>query len=60
MSMKFIITQDNDTANILINFGFKMLSKKSGTYFFANNNNIKMNFDAIDKSKIHFTNMLYI
>lgn len=57
---KFIITQDKAVSNILIAHGFHLLSSVCGTYTFVNGTNEKFNFDSIDATKLHFTNILHI
>lgn len=56
----FIITQDKSVSNILIAYGFRLLSNICGVYTFVNDTNKKFNFDSIDTTKIHFTNKLNI
>lgn len=55
---KFIMTQDESIRNILIANGFSLLSDVCGTYTFANNNNIKFNFEEIDIKKLVYTDRL--
>ena len=57
---KFIVTQDKSVSNLLIAHGFRLLSNISGTYTFVNETPEKFNFDSIDNTKLHFTNILHI
>lgn len=56
----FIVTQDASVSNLLIAHGFHLLSNISGTYTFVNKIPEKFNFDSIDTTKLHFTNILHI
>lgn len=55
---KFIIVQDKDTANKLIENGFNLVSSMSGTYTFMNIIPNHFNFENIDIKKLAYTNML--
>ena len=60
MNKKFIIVQDEDTANKLVASGFQIVSKINNTYTFMNRVPQHFNFDEIDKSKLAYTNILSI
>ncbi|MBQ0090703.1 MAG: hypothetical protein KBT27_15360 [Prevotellaceae bacterium] len=55
---KFIMVNDELTANQLIKAGFTVLSKNSGVYMFINNPPMNFKFDSINIHKIAFTNIL--
>lgn len=57
---KFIVTQDKSVANTLVAHGFCLLSNVCDTYTFVNQTSEKFNFDSIDATKLHFTNILHI
>lgn len=58
MSKKFIIVQDEATANKLVASGFQLVSKLNNTYTFMNQVPQHFRFDEIDKSKLAYTNIL--
>ena len=58
MDKKFIIVQDEATANKLIASGFQIVSKINNTYTFMNQVPQHFNFDEVDKSKLAYTNIL--
>lgn len=60
MNKKFIIVQDEATANKLIASGFQLVSKVNNTYTFMNQVPQHFNFDEVDKSKLAYTNILSI
>ena len=61
MKFGFINTTDKDVAKQLQEMGLKLLSEDSGVFTFVNINGLKkVNFDNIDKGKIHFTNKINI
>ena len=60
MNKKFIIVQDEDTANKLVASGFQIVSKVNNTYTFMNQVPQHFSFDEIDKSKLAYTNILSI
>ena len=60
MNKKFIIVQDEDTANKLVASGFQIVSKVNNTYTFMNQVPQHFNFDEVDKSKLAYTNILSI
>lgn len=60
MNQKFIIVQDEVTANTLIASGFQLISHMNGTYTFMNITPKHFNFDAINVKKLVYTNMLAI
>ena len=57
---KFIVTQDESVSNVLLAHGFRLVSHIGNTYTFVNETSEKFNFSSIDKTKIHFTNILHI
>jgi hypothetical protein len=56
MKQNFIRTTDEDTKNKLLEEGFKLISQDGSAYTFIND--VTHTFE--DKSKITYTNMLYI
>ena len=58
MNKKFIIVQDEATANKLVTGGFQIVSKINDTYTFMNQVPQHFNFDEVDKSKLAYTNIL--
>ena len=60
MNKKFIIVQDEDTANKLVASGFQIVSKVNNTYTFMNQVPQHFSFDEVDKSKLAYTNILSI
>jgi hypothetical protein len=59
-NQKFIIVQDETTANKLILGGFQVVSHINGVYTFINQAPTHFNFDVIDAKKLVYTNMLTI
>lgn len=57
-SKKFIITQDNQTANKMIAAGFKLISHIGNNYTFVNQPPKNFNFEQFDMKKCSYTNML--
>ena len=57
MNKKFIIVNDKPTADKLSAAGFVLLSHMGNTFTFMNEQK-KMNFNDIDKSKICYSNIL--
>ena len=57
---KFIVTQDASVSNTLIAHGFRLVSHIGNTYTFMNETPEKFNFDSVDTTKLHFTNILHI
>ena len=55
---KFIIVQDEDTANKLILSGFKVVSKTNDIYTFMNTAPKHFNFEEIDIKKLAYTTRL--
>lgn len=55
---KFIVTQDKETANILISEGFRLVTEVNGTYTFENKPKLNFNFSNIDMKKMAYTNIL--
>ena len=60
MNQKFIIVQDEATANTLIASGFQVISQINGTYTFMNMLPPHFNFSEIDVKKLAYTNTLAI
>ena len=58
MNTKFIIVQDEATANKLVAGGFQVVSKVNNTYTFMNQVPQHFSFDEVDKSKLAYTNIL--
>lgn len=57
---KFIITQDESVSNLLLAHGFRLVSHIGNAYTFVNETSEKFNFDSVDTTKLHFTNILHI
>lgn len=60
MDQKFIIVQDETTANTLIVSGFQLISQMNGTYLFMNIPPQHFNFSEVDVKKLAYTNTLAI
>lgn len=60
MNKKFIIVQDETTANVLISSGFKLISQINGIYTFMNIIPPHFNFSEVDVKKLAYTNTLAI
>jgi uncharacterized protein YaiI (UPF0178 family) len=60
MKNKFIVTQDNKTAELLLASGFKLVVQNGATYTFLNEAPKGFNFANFDKSKIAYTNIMTI
>lgn len=60
MNKKFIIVQDEATANKLLASGFQIVSHLNNTYTFMNQVPQNFSFSEIDKSKLAYTNILSI
>lgn len=60
MDKKFIIVQDEATANTLIASGFQLISQINGTYMFMNMLPPHFNFSEVDVKKLAYTNTLAI
>ena len=58
MDKKFIKTTDEKTANQLIAAGFEIVSQVGNIYTFLNILPKNFNFDAVDKKKIVYDNIL--
>ena len=58
MNKKFIIVQDEATANKLIVSGFQLVSKVNNTYTFMNQVPQHFSFDEVDTKKLAYTNIL--
>lgn len=59
MKQNFIRTTDKSTSTALLRLGFQKVDERNGTYIFLNTDKLQFSED-IDKSKIQYTNMLYI
>ena len=59
-NQKFIIVQDEATANKLIASGFQVASHVNKTYTFINQAPKHFNFDGIDVKKMVYSNVLVI
>lgn len=57
---KFIVVQDEATANMLIISGFQMISHINNMYTFINQAPKHFNFNEIDANKMVYTNMITI
>ena len=57
---KFIITQDKQTAKILLEANFQLVSNIGATYTFLNDVPKNFSFANFDKSKIVYTSTLAI
>ena len=60
MNKKFIITQNQKTANKMIANGFHLVSNVNGTYTFVNEPSKHFTFDEDDKKQVCYTNILHI
>lgn len=60
MKNKFIITQDDKTAKLLMASGFKLVAQNGNTCTFLNEVPKDFNFANFDKSKIAYTNIMTI
>ena len=58
MKQKFIITQDEQTANALLALNFQLVSHIGATYTFLNDVPKNFSFANFDKSKIAYSNIL--
>ena len=59
MKENFIKTQDLSTSIILSKLGFQKIDEQNGVYTFLNTDKIHFS-NEVDRSKIQYTNMLYI
>ena len=59
MKENFIKTQDLSTSIILSKLGFQKVDEQNGIYTFLNTDKIHFS-NEVDKSKIQYSNMLYI
>lgn len=59
MKENFIKTQDLSTSIILSKLGFQKVDEQNGIYTFLNTDKIHFS-NEVDRSKIQYTNMLYI
>ena len=57
---KFIIVQDETTANKLLASGFQVVSHINNVYTFINQTPMHFNFNEIDVKKLVYSNMLSI
>ena len=60
MNQKFIIVQDESTANTLIASGFQLISHINDIYTFMNIIPTHFNFNEINVKKLVYTNRLAI
>ena len=60
MSQKqnFITTIDKETADKLLSVGFQLVSQNGNIYTFLNQPPTNFSFDAVDKKKMVYTNIL--
>ena len=58
MNKKFIIVQDEATANKLVASGFQIVSKVNNTYTFMNQVPQHFSVDEVDTKKLAYTNIL--
>lgn len=56
----FILVQDVETAKLLKSMGLKLIPSNNNVFIFINNDEIKVNFDLVDKSKICYSNKITI
>lgn len=54
----FILTNDKESANILISCGFQLIDQKYGNYIFINCKNFSFADTKLDLGKITYTKML--
>lgn len=59
MKQNFIKTTDSSTAAALQKIGFQKVDEQNGIYTFVNSDILKFSAE-IDKSKIFYSNMLYM
>ena len=59
MKENFIKTQDLSTSIILSKLGFQKVDEQNGIYTFLNTDKIHFS-NEVDRSKIQYTNMLYV
>lgn len=59
-NQKFIIVQDEATANKLIASGFQVVSHINNVYTFMNQTPTHFKFDEIDVKKLVYSNMLAV
>jgi len=57
---KFIVTNSQDSKDILINAGFILISDMHNEWVFINDKSLMARFDNNNKLKIRFTNKLNI
>jgi hypothetical protein len=55
---KFIITQDEKTANQLLAAGFKLVTNVAGSYTFMNIAPANFSFAEVERDKYSYTNIL--
>lgn len=60
MKDKFIITQDEKTAKLLLSSNFQLVSQNGTVYTFLNEVPKNFSFANFDKSKIAYTNIIAI
>lgn len=60
MKSKFIVTQDDKVAKLLLASNFKLVSQNGSMYTFLNDVPQGFSFANFDKSKIAYTNIMTI
>lgn len=55
---KFIVTQDQETADKFVLAGLRLINNSNGTYTFENKLTGNLNFSNIDVKKFTYTNIL--
>lgn len=56
---KFITTTDQETADMLLSFGFCLVAQSGNSYTFLNQS-YNFNADSINKTKMVYTNILNV
>lgn len=59
MKYNFIKSSDQSTITALLQLGFQQVDEQNGVFTFINSDKIQFS-NEIDKSKIQYSNMLYI
>lgn len=59
MKYNFIKSSDQSTITSLLQLGFQQVDEQNGIFTFINSDKIQFS-NEIDKSKIQYSNMLYI
>lgn len=58
--INFVSTSDMETRNQLLKLGFQEIENSNNKYTFINSKPLNFEEGIIDKSKIQYTNILYI